>query len=537
MKTIINQKVVESGNDGSALVTRLEFDTNEVAEFLTHLIIRFSEAGGFSTQLPEILQEVGEFLDAQRITMSFQSGVASTQEISWVSHRECAESDISIFHARLPKSGVNNAIHFHIPSSVEPRESVYQLISTLIDTQLAVGHEIQTEHSQRLLAESINQISKILTSTLDRDELLSLFLDQLGELVPYDSANVMLLQDGLLYMHAARGYGEFSAPVNISKITFIPNKTFLMNEVLLGTQPVILQDTHKSPQWTWAPCGEHIRSWMGVPLRVNDRVIGLFSIDKSTPNFFTDRHAQLASALSKHAALVLDNAIMFAQLQDAHKQLRGLSTRIIEAQEKERKKIAMELHDHAGQALLALRAELQVLRYNLAKSPDKVREQIDYLDQTVLELNKDLEQLAYDLRPPTLNALGLVSAVKQYIADFGKRMNIEAVFTYDTDIPRLTEEVELVCYRTVQEALTNFAKHAQADHVEVTINYFQDRIYLVVKDNGVGFNHQDVSGRRGFGLLGITERLAEIQGSLEVHSQPEEGTELVVTIPVNQRPQ
>lgn len=533
MGAIGRKRKDDAGNDESALTIQLKFDTNEVAEFLTHLIVRFSDTGGFSLQLPEILQEVGEFLDAQRITMSFQSGAAGRQEISWVNHREAESGEVSVFHARLPKSGVNNAIHFRMPAYDKPSESVYQLIATLIDTQLASGQAIQAEHSQRLLAESINQISKILTSTLDRDELLSLFLDQLETLVPYDSANVMLLQDGLLYMHATRGYGEFSAPVDISRITFIPNKTFLMNDVLMGNQPVILNDTHKSPQWTWAACGEHIRSWMGVPLRVKDNAIGLFSIDKSTPNFFTDKHAQLASALSKHAALVLDNAIMYAQLQDAHKQLRALSVKIIEAQEKERKKIALELHDHAGQALLALRAELQVLRYNLIKNPEKVKKQIDYLDQIVVDLNKDLEQLAYDLRPPTLNALGLVSALKQYIADFGQRMKIQADFTHDTDIPRLSEEIELVCYRTVQEALTNFAKHAHADRVEVTINYFKDRIYLVVKDNGVGFNNQEANGRRGFGLMGINERLADIQGSLDVHSQPKEGTELVVTIPVN----
>lgn len=514
------------------MTTPQQLDTNEVAEFLTHLIVRFSEAREFSSQLPEILQEVGEFLDAQRVTMSFHSGV-STQEISWVNHRTAGDAEIVVFHARLPKSGANNTLHFHLPACLPPQESVYQLIATVIDTQLASGQAIQAEHSQRLLAESINQISKILTSTLDRDELLSLFLDQLETLVPYDSANVMLLQDGLLYMHVARGYGEFSAPADISKITFIPNKTFLMNDVLMGTQPVILNDTYKSPQWTWAACGEHIRSWMGVPLRVKDNAIGLFSIDKSSPNFFTEKHAQLASALSKHAALILDNALLFAQLQEAHTQLRALSVKIIEAQEKERKKIAIELHDHAGQALLALRAELQVLRYNLVKSPEKVQQQIDYLDQIVLDLNKDLEQLAYDLRPPTLNALGLVSALKQYIADFGKRMDIQADFTHDTDIPRLSEAIELVCYRTVQEALTNFAKHAQADHVEVTLNYFRDTIYLVVKDNGVGFKNQETNGRRGFGLMGINERLADIQGDLVVHSQPEEGTELVVTIPAN----
>jgi signal transduction histidine kinase len=509
----------------------ISLNSNDVAEFITRLMLAFSEGSDFSIQLPEILKVVGEFLFAQRVTLSFQNG-AGSQEFSWVNH-QAPQDGGQVFSARLRKSGPNNSIRFYVDDVGPQHEPLYMLIATMIDTQLAIGQIFQAEHSQRLLAESINQISEILTSTLDRDELLSLFLDQLAALVPYDSANVMLLQDGLLFMHAGRGYEDFSGPMDISKIAFIPNQTFLMNDVLAGTQPIILPDTQKSPQWIWAPCGEHIRSWMGVPLRVNDNVIGLFSIDKSTPNFFSEKHAQLASALAKHAALALDNALMYAQLQDAHEKLRGLSAEIIKAQEKERQKIAIELHDHAGQALLALRAELQVLRHNLQKSPDKARQQIDYLDETVLELNKDLEQLAYDLRPPTLNALGLVSALEQYIAEFGRRMKIQAVFIHDADLPRLPEDVELACYRIVQEALTNFARHAHAGQVDITINYFQDMLYLVVKDNGIGFSHHEQNGRRGFGLLGIRERLAQIQGSLEIFSQPGEGTELVVTIPVS----
>ncbi|MCL4563013.1 MAG: GAF domain-containing sensor histidine kinase [Chloroflexi bacterium] len=333
-------------------------------------------------------------------------------------------------------------------------------------------------------------------------------------------------------MPQSTGNKEFSGPADISEVSFIPNKTFLMEEVLIGSQPVILHDTHKSPQWTWMPCGEHIRSWMGVPFLVKGNVIGLFSIDKSTPNFFTDKHAQLATALAQHAALALDNALMFTQLQAAHENLRRLSARIVEAQEKERQKIAMELHDHTGQALLALRAELRVLRHHLLKNPEKAQGQIDYLDQIVLDLNKDLEHLAYDLRPPTLSALGPISALKQYIADFSRRMNLQTDFIYDEGIPRLPEEIELVCYRIVQEALTNIAKHAAADHIEVTINYFENTIYLVIQDNGVGFSPEDTNNRRGFGLLGMRERLAQIQGFLELHTQPGRGTELVVTIPI-----
>jgi signal transduction histidine kinase len=505
-------------------------DPGEVVDFISQLITRFSEQENFSLQLPDMLESVGRFLNAQRITISFNEG-ASCRELSWLNN--LASNQVGQeYYFSLKKSGANNTLLILDDRTGQSRQSLYALIATFIDAQLAAEQMIRVEHSQRLLAESINQISKILTSTLDRDELLSLFLDQLETLVPYDSANVMLLQNGLLYMHAARGYKEFSGPTDISQISFIPNQTFLMEEVLMGSQPVILPDTHKSPQWTWTSCGEHIRSWMGVPLLVKGNVIGLFSIDKSSPNFFSNRHAQLASALAQHAALALDNALMFSQLQAAHENLRRLSARIIEAQEQERQKIAIELHDHTGQALLALRAELRVLRHQLSKDPEKAQAQIDYLDQIVLDLNQDLEHLAYDLRPPTLSALGPISALNQYIAEFGRRMNIQAEFIYDSDIPRLPEDIELVCYRIVQEALTNIARHASADHIDVTMNYFADTLHLVIKDNGVGFSPAHTNHRRGLGLLGMRERLAQIQGFLEIQSQPGQGTELVVTIPI-----
>jgi signal transduction histidine kinase len=523
--------MLNDNNSNLVVKNKIPEDLGEVIDFIVQLITRFSDQENFSNHLPDFFESVGRFLGVQRITISFNEG-ASCREISWLNNLASEQASLQEFYFSLKKSGQNNTLLFLDGATDPQRESLFSLMATFVDAQLAAEQMIRIEHSQRLLAESINQISKILTSTLDRDELLSLFLDQLGTLVPYDSANVMLLQNGLLYMHAARGYKEFSGPTDISQISFIPNQTFLIEEVLVGNQPVILPDTQKSPQWTWMPCGEHVRSWMGVPLLVKGNAIGLFSIDKSLPNFFTRKHAQLASALAQHAALALDNALMFSQLQTAHESLRRLSAGIIEAQEKERQKIAIELHDHTGQALLALRAELRVLGYQLLKDPDKAQAQIEYLDQIVVELNKDLEHLAYDLRPPTLSALGPVAALNQYIEEFSRRMNIQAEFIYDTDIPRLPEDIELICYRIVQEALTNIAKHASANHIDITMNFFEDTLHLVIKDNGVGFRINGNSHRRGFGLLGMRERLMRIQGRLEIQTQPGHGTELIVTIPI-----
>ncbi|MCL4563014.1 MAG: hypothetical protein M1281_20670 [Chloroflexi bacterium] len=156
----------------------LAADPSEVVDFITALISRFSEQGGFSTHLPDILESVGQFLNTQRITMSFDEG-ASCREISWVNNLVSDQETPQEFYFGLKKSGHNNTIFFFDSNTGKPRQSLYLLIATLIDSQLAAEQMIRTEHSQRLLAESINQISKILTSTLDRDELLSLFLNQL----------------------------------------------------------------------------------------------------------------------------------------------------------------------------------------------------------------------------------------------------------------------------------------------------------------------------------------------------------------------
>jgi len=515
--------------------TRTDERSEDSLDLVTELAQYLFECEDLLTSLPSILAFLGQHLDACRITLTFD-GEHETREFSWINNHNPEAPGITPLRYQLRRSGSNNYITFHFDSECEDCDTLLTLITTLLDSSLALNGTIRLEHSQRQLAESINHISTILTSTLDREELLSLFLDQLETLVPYDSATVMLLEDGLMYMHAARGFDEITGPVELGEISFVPSETFMMEEVLNGTEPVILEDTRQCPEWVWSPCGKHIRSWMGVPLQVKGNLIGLFSIDKSTPNFFTEKHARMASVLATHASLALDNALLFTQVQQAHEQLRGLSAKIIEVQEKERQKIAMEQHDESGQALLALRAELKVLQHYLNQHPEQALDQIEYLDRIVLDLSRDLAQLACDLRPPTLSTLGLVSALDQYIAEFGQRMKIEADFlVQDLDEIRIPEEIELVCYRIVQEALTNLVKHSHADTVTVRLDCSERKIHLRVKDNGIGFARMKPGQRHGFGLLGIRERLAHINGTLQIKSKPGEGAELIVSIPLKEK--
>jgi signal transduction histidine kinase len=497
--------------------------------FITDLSQALSLDSNINNTLPGILEMTGRYMNAQSIQLHFSSGDVK-QELVWTNHQLKFSGTPYKKSIALSKSGAENQLLFFLEDTDSFPDFFLELIANLLDFYISAQLLLTAEQSQRQLVESINNISKILTSTLDRDELLSLFVNQLENLAPYDTASVMLLQDGLLYMSAAKGYENFGPQVDISSVIFEPGKTFLMQEVLNGGEPVVLNDTRESPQWQWLPIGAHIRSWMGVPLIVNGEAIGLFSLDKAIPNFFTERHAQLASALAKHASLAIANAKLFTKVQNAHKELQGLSAQIIKIQENERHRIARELHDHTGQALLALRAELQVLRKDVSAENVKVQQRINYLDQIVLEISEGMERLAFDLRPPTLSDFGLVTALDQYIKDFETRMGIKTVFVHNADFQRLPDNIELICYRIVQEALTNLAKHAKADRVEITLNNHAGAIYLVVKDNGSGF--QNHGNKKGYGLVGIRERLHQVGGNLEIRSQINQGTEIIVTIPI-----
>jgi signal transduction histidine kinase len=507
----------------------LNVNSISVIRFVNDLSQALSSEGSVNNKLPGILEMIGRYLNAQFIQLNFINGDVK-QELVWTNTSVSSEIKCFKKNIALRISGLQNKIIFSIQGLNTFPETLFELVANLLDFYISAQLLLTAEQSQRQLVESINNVSKILTSTLDRDEVLSLFVNQLENLAPYDTASVMLLQDGLLYMCAAKGYENFGNNLDVSKVIFEPEQTFLMKDVLNGREPVLLNDTRESPEWQWLPIGAHIRSWMGVPLIVNGETIGLFSLDKSIPNFFTERHAQLASAMAKHASLAIANAMLFSKVQKAHKEMQGLSAQVIKIQENERLRIAQELHDHSGQALLALRAELQVLRKDVSADDDKVQQRINYLDQIVLEISEGMEQLAFDLRPPTLSDFGLVTALNQYILDFEKRMGITAIFVHNADLNRLPDNIELICYRIVQEALTNLAKHAGADHVEITLNFYEGFVTLVVKDNGSGFVNND--NNKGYGLLGIRERLNQVGGNLEIKSQLNQGTEIIVSIPI-----
>jgi two-component system sensor histidine kinase UhpB len=219
--------------------------------------------------------------------------------------------------------------------------------------------------------------------------------------------------------------------------------------------------------------------------------------------------------------------------------LQKLSEQVLAAQEDERKRIARELHDETAQALTTLLIHLKILER--ARSATEIRGKINELRELTAETLEGVRKLAVELRPATLDDLGLPAALEAYTEGYAGRIPLNVDFAargFRDEDGRLSPQVELVLYRVVQEALTNAAKHAQANEVRVELTRTPDTIVATVSDNGHGFDVEEMmrSRERGLGLFGMQERMALVQGQLVIDSQPGRGTRVEARVPATPVP-
>lgn len=208
-------------------------------------------------------------------------------------------------------------------------------------------------------------------------------------------------------------------------------------------------------------------------------------------------------------------------------------SRVVKAQEDERKRVARELHDQAGQALMAI--QLGLGRIEKYAGDPRVRKELDGLRSLTAATMEEIRNLALDLRPSMLDELGLVPAVRQYTKDFTRRTGIQVELGLSPFGGRLPGELETTLFRVVQEGLTNIAKHSLASCARVTLEVIGQAVIIQISDNGRGFDVTAAlrnESKRSLGLLGMEERIALLGGRLSIRSAPGEGTTLSMEVPL-----
>lgn len=200
---------------------------------------------------------------------------------------------------------------------------------------------------------------------------------------------------------------------------------------------------------------------------------------------------------------------------------------VLRAQEEERRRVARDLHDEVNQALTAILLRLEALSQD---SPPERAAEVTELKRLASQAMDELLNLARQLRPTALDDHGLLPAIEAQLRNFGERTGIEARLDSSGDTDGLDEEKQTVVYRVAQEALNNASRHANAQHVEVSLAVAGHGAELRVRDDGVGFDPVSRNGNR-LGLEGMAERARLVGGELDVRSSPGSGTELTLRVP------
>jgi two-component system, NarL family, sensor histidine kinase DegS len=224
---------------------------------------------------------------------------------------------------------------------------------------------------------------------------------------------------------------------------------------------------------------------------------------------------------------------------DGDKQFRDASRQVFQIIEEERMRIARDMHDGPAQSMANLVLQAEILERLLDRNPKQLLTELGEFKNSVRNALEEIRQLIFDLRPMTLDDLGLVPTLRKFIKEYGDRYGLATRFNVVGQERRLPGNTEGVLFRIIQEALTNVHKHARAKMAEVTMNLQPSRVSVVIKDDGQGFDvartEANLHKNKNLGLLSMRERAELEKGTLEIRSQPGRGTEVKVEVPLTKR--
>ncbi len=252
-----------------------------------------------------------------------------------------------------------------------------------------------------------------------------------------------------------------------------------------------------------------------------------------------ERTAALVNANERLKREIQERVRTEKALRESENRLRRLSSYILTAQEEERQRISMELHDDLGQSLSLLKVQLSAIQRRLGENCEQQRELFsesrDYLDFII----ENVRRISRDLNPSILEDLGLSATLNWLVNDFAKHYNVVPEQKIENIDDCFSQDKQIIIYRIFQEIFANIGKHAQADAIEVHVERQADAITFLVSDNGIGFDNTEISRRhaaeRGIGLSAMRERALMLGAALEIETSPGAGTRIVFAVPCREK--
>jgi len=224
------------------------------------------------------------------------------------------------------------------------------------------------------------------------------------------------------------------------------------------------------------------------------------------------------------------------KLEDMH-QMQLLGIRILKAQEEERQRVAREIHDGPAQSMSNIVLKAEICERLVDSDPDKAKDELRLLKAVVRDTLQDVRKIIYNLRPMSLDDLGLIPTLQRYITTYREESQTQVIFKTRGECNQLKPVVALTVFRLVQEAFNNIKKHANAKKVIINLEFLKNELKLHINDDGIGFDinalkesSTDING--GFGLISMKERVELLNGKFKIDSAVNKGTKIYITVPL-----
>lgn len=399
-----------------------------------------------------------------------------------------------------------------------------------------IENMLQMEDTKRYAARAgaLFQTAQALTRSLDLDDLLGIIMKEAAALLKVKRSLLMLYseEDNLINCRVALGFSDSPA----GSLSFSPSGVFWEAMEDGGVKVVDLRHAKVDvPRKFSDDIG--IQEFILVPLMSKGKVLGFIVLEPEKMGGIPMEDLKMVVGFASQAAVAIETSSFYMRTVERYNyDLQQLSSRIMSAQEEERKRISRDLHDELGQVLTATKISLDMIHAGVPPSLEQLKLGIGDAIGLVVSALDSVRRLSFDLRPSMLDDLGLLMAAGKLVSDFKKRSGIDVDFNTEGMEDRLDTKVEVALYRVIQEALTNILKHSGAG--KAVINLKQDlekgTVSLFIEDDGIGFSpHAEPQDRepKGFGLMGIRERVSLLGGNFRIFSEEGEGTKLFIDIP------
>ncbi len=378
----------------------------------------------------------------------------------------------------------------------------------------------------------LNRTAVALNNTLDLDHVLKVTLQDVLKTLELKSGGLFLIDQSSqkIRLQAKSGLPD---QLTDEPMAGIFRDAKLGQYLMEKSSPLKPEPTFPSFKMRYNAVGGATVPWLSCFLiTFKGRAVGFFAFHISDSRKLNQHEIHLLGSLGNFLGGPIEIARLMQTIRLHRRELRRLTERLFETQEEERRRIAQELHDEAGQSLMAVKLGLDRLEESFRDDEQRIRSEIDEIRKMITRTSSEIRRLSYNLHPTLLIDLGLEPALKLYFKDIENKSNLKIKFSMVGFDKRLDPEMETILYRFSQETLTNTLKHSGASKFRLSIIRSYPWIVFAAEDNGRGFDDEVIAkNKRSLGLLGIRERCSFLGGSFQLTTTPGKGTRIRIKIP------